>query len=193
MLFYWLSWIFWVVVTFFMKSTAIRTGLSIWILLIISASTLYLPIGEGSISISLFILMIGSMALYSRMKRIYYSLFASFTITIAYAAILIWEKITPIWIIVPRELFISIFIVFILTITTKQIIQQLLIGLLGICFGEVLYFVMLLSYHIQIETGGLEFLDQVAVMVLLLFLISLIQTTRKKIMHMFLYTQHSIK
>ncbi|MGM8211632.1 YphA family membrane protein [Virgibacillus sp. W0430] len=168
MLFYWLSWIFWIITTFFIKKSLLRTVVSGWILLVIIGSTIYVPIGVSTVSAALLILLAGSALLYTQLTQMYYALFASFTVTIGYTAILIWEKITPIWFILPRELLISIVLCLLLTMMSEQFIHRLLIGLLGISFGEIFYSFMLSSYSLQSEIGHLQFLDQAAVMVLFL-------------------------
>ncbi|MGM8365330.1 YphA family membrane protein [Virgibacillus sp. W0181] len=193
MIYYWLSWIFWIAVTFFMEKTWIRVFFSAWILLMIIGSSLYIPLLKGNVSLSFLILFAGTIVLYTKIKNVYYALFASFTITIGYAAILIWEKVTPIWFILPREIFISLIICIMVTVFTDNFINRILIGLLGVIFGEILYSFMLSSYNMQHSTGQMEFFDQVTVMVLFLFPPYLLQKARTIMVDIYRYTRFSAK
>ncbi|MBY7143478.1 hypothetical protein KFZ56_10555 [Virgibacillus sp. NKC19-3] len=171
LLFYWFSWILWIVVTFFMKKSKRRTILACWILVTILSSSLSIEMQNQQISVAFLLLVGGSFILLIQLPRVVYHLFASFTIMIGYAAILFWEKSAPIWMIAPRVILISFILGLLITILTKGLYNQLSIGLLGLTCGEMINGLMLSSYGFRITIGEMQFFDLLLfILVILVFL-----------------------
>lgn len=180
LIFYWISWMLWVIITFFMEKTNQRLILASWILLILIGSNVYIELFTYSISIAFIFLFIGTLLLTTQSKRLYYSVFSSFTIMIGYIAILIWEKVTPVWFIFPRELFIPFFIFVLLTLFSKRFYHRLAIGLLGVSFAEIFYFFILSDGYVSSIIGKKEFFDHIAILIIFLLLSSLLQSVKQR-------------
>lgn len=180
LVFYWISWMFWIIITFFMEKSNRRLILAVWILIILIGSNIYVELFNYSISIAFVFLFIGTLLLITQSKRLYYSVFTSFTIMIGYIAILIWEKVTPVWFIFPRELFIPFFIFVLLILFSKNFYHRLGIGLLGISFAEIFYYLILSDGHITTIVGKKEFFDHVAVLTFFLLISYLLQKVKQR-------------
>src|SRR5690625_5823138 len=99
---YWFGWMLWIIVTFLMKKDQRRTKLACWILLILLCSNIYFTIENHNISLTFIVLLGIAIFLHAQIPRFMYHVFISFTIMIGYAALLLWEKNTPVWLFMPR-------------------------------------------------------------------------------------------
>ncbi|WP_085992019.1 YphA family membrane protein [Oceanobacillus senegalensis] len=181
MLFFWFSWIFWILVTFFMNRGKLRTYLAYWILLSIIVSPFYVVIGQYFVHLTVIILLLGTMVLIAKQPRIPYYLFASFTVTIGYTALLLWEKISPIWLIIPRTLLIAVIIGCLVSILSSYFHSRISICLFGFLSGEIIYSLILYSYGFQEEIGEMQFLDTLLSTLLLLTIIDILYKGKTKL------------
>src|SRR5690625_3990210 len=147
--FYWLSWLLWIFVTFFMKKNIQRTFLSCTILIIISLSNIYINIINFKISIPFLLLFMISLIIFTKLKKEYYHLFAAFTIMIGYSSILFWINHTPLWLFIHELLLVPIFCCFLIFFIVKDFLNRIIIGIVGMTFGEAFYHVILSSYGIN--------------------------------------------
>ncbi|SHF57213.1 YphA family membrane protein [Ornithinibacillus halophilus] len=179
--FYWFSWIFWVVVTFFMKKNNARTMLSYWILLCITLSNVYISIDVFHVSVTIIILLIGGFVIFTQLPNTIYHLFTSLTLMIGYTSFLIWESQAPIWLFMPREILLPLMLVALICILTYKFYYRLSIALIGICSGEFLYSFLLSSYYFSHTIGEKHFFDTLFIAVFLLFGIEFLNRLRLKI------------
>src|SRR5690625_1106170 len=100
--FYWLSWIFWGIATFFMKRRPLRSILTCLILGSILCSNIYFSIGGYQILFSFVLLIITSGLLYPNLSKPLYHLFVSFILMIGYTAILLWNESSSILLFLPE-------------------------------------------------------------------------------------------
>lgn len=177
----WLSWILWIIVTFFMRKSRRRTFLASWILLTMIGSRLFMIIDHHHISFAYMSVICGAFLLHSKSSRWVYHLFASLTVMIGYTAILLWEYTSPIWMFLPRFVMIPFLCSFLILSLVKGFYNQLMTGLLGICAGELLYSLMLSSYHLHKPVGDLIFLDHILLTMSSLFFMYLIKVARVKL------------
>lgn len=173
-----------------MKRTKQRTIFSYWLLLIIAFSNKYLAIAWLDISLTFIIIFIGGFLLFTQLPNKFFNLFVSFTVMIAYTSFLIWEKQAPVWIIMPRVIFIPFLFVILITFLVKGFYQRLVVALIGLCDGELLYSVMMANYLISEIVGESTFLDSFFSLIILLILLELISQLRLKIT---CYIRHNIK
>lgn len=181
LLFYWFSWILWIIVTFFMIKSKKRTILASWILVTILSSSIYIGTPNQQISVALLLVVVGSFALLIQLPRVIYHLFASFTIMIGYAAILLWEKGSPVWFILPRVILISFILGLLITILAKGFYNQLGICLLGLSCGELIYGLMLSSYGFHVPIGEMQFFDVLLFILGILTLLDVLHTGKYKL------------
>lgn len=180
-LFFWLCWILWIIVTFFMARGKCRTRFGIWILLTIIFSDFYVTVGNIFISLSFLIVLSGSMLLLIPNKNLIYHLFSSFTITVGYAAMLLWEKNAPVWIIFPRPIILSIITVILVMILTKIFNFRLGIGLLGMSAGEMIYSLTLSSYGFYEPIGQIYFFENAIMTVVIITILAILRRWKHKV------------
>ncbi|WP_068671993.1 hypothetical protein [Oceanobacillus sp. Castelsardo] len=180
-LFFWTSWLLWIIVTFLMKKSFRRTLLAYWTLLTIIGSSFYFYIGPFVFSLAIFILLGGTIILMSKQTKTIYHLLSAFTITICYSALLLWEKISPIWVILPREILISIIIGYLVTILSYNFRGRISICLFGMLTGEMIYSFILSGYGFQEVVGEKAFLDTLIYALLLLTVLDILHKGRIKV------------
>ncbi|WP_373892663.1 hypothetical protein [Virgibacillus sp. CBA3643] len=181
LLFYWFSWALWIIVTFLMRKSNKRTILACWILATIISSNLYIEMESQQISVAFLLLVGGSFVLLIQLQHMIYHLFASFTIMIGYAAILLWEKSSPVWLILPRVIIISFILGLLITILTKGFYNQLGIGLLGLSCGELIYRLMLSGYGFRVSIGEMQFFDVLLFILVILMLLEVLHKAKYKL------------
>lgn len=185
LLFFWLSWLLWIYVTFLMKKDKQRTLLGFWILLIISGSSMYLDLFGYKILLSYLFLIFGAMIMIASSKRLFFHLFSSLTIMILFMSVTIWEKYYPIYMIFSNAFMLPLIIVFITVIITRGFYNRVSITLLGISSGELLYDLILSSYSIEVPIGGFIFFDSVMVMLFLFIGLEIANALRVKMHALF--------
>ncbi len=184
MLFYWLAWMYWVMIVFFMQPTKRHSRLSIWVLLLISCSHVYINIASYDVSLSFIILMIGSMGMHARLPASLYHLFCALTFSIAFMGILLWEELMPIWMFMPKLVMVPMILIVILIAMTKAMYNKLWIGLLGLSHGELLYKLILAEYRVPTTIGSPEFFDYAVVITCLIMTWHLFKTVKQYVANM---------
>lgn len=180
-MFLWLSWILWIIVTFFMTKSRTRTLLAIWILLTIIGSNMFIVVENYYISYAYLSMIIGALIMHGKCLRWIYHIFVSLTVMIGYTAILLWEYTSPIWMVLPRFVIIPSLCCLMILPLVRGIYNQLMTGLLGICSGELLYSLMLSGYHLHKPIGDSVFLDHILLIMSSLFVIHIIHQIRAKL------------
>ena len=180
-IFYWFSWMIWIIITFFMRKSKKRTALACWLLLAICCSNISIEVDGFHFSIILLLLILGSLLMLVQQSRLVYHLFSSFTITIGYVSMLLWEINAPVWIIFSRVITISLLLVMVTILLTKKFYNQLGICVLGTSFGELIYHFILSGYGLRADAGDLAFLDCLLVAVMLLIGLKLLQWAKIKL------------
>ena len=178
-LFYWFCWIFCVITLFFLKKNKARTFFSFWILISIICSSQYIKLDYYSVSLAFIIIYIGSFVIFSNLSNKIYHFIASFTMMIGYVGLLLFEKNSPIWLIGPRMLLISIMTSILISFLSKSFYSRLAIGLIGMCSGEILYSIILGNYHMPKPIGEFVFLDTLLLTLFMLFVLKQIQHVKE--------------
>lgn len=166
-LFYWISWMLWIVVTFFMKKNKQRTFFLYGILILITCSNHYISLGDYQFSLAYVILFIACLLIYTLFKGQIYHLFKAFIIMIGYSSILIWNSSAPIWIFIHELILIPVFCCLLMIMLTTGAYKRLMIGIIGMSFGELFYVLILSSYDLNKTIGDLNFFDHLFVTLLL--------------------------
>lgn len=174
-IFYWLSWLLWIITTFFMKKEQLRLFLSTLILLTILGSDIYLSIGNYDLLVSFIALIIISGLLHANFLKPYYHLFGSFTIMIGYTSILLWKQNSFWGILISEFYLIPSICCIIIILMIKGLYSQLVTGIIGISTGEILYGFILSGYHLPAKIGDLDFFVNLYMIVLYLLLWHIIQ------------------
>lgn len=180
LIFYWLSWAFWIVITFIMEKGRPRTLLACWLLVALLVSNIYFTIEGFDISLTFLVLLVGVIALQVLINHSIYQIFASFILMTGYIAMLLWENFAPIWLFLPRFILIPLFCVIILHFLFKNASNKIAAGLFGICAGEIIYSFILSSYDLSEAIGEMAFLDLVIVTVAFIICVELLKKGKQK-------------
>ncbi|TMN20692.1 YphA family membrane protein [Lentibacillus cibarius] len=184
LIFYWLAWILWIIITFFMESAKQRTFLASWIMVLILLSNTYITIGEFSFSASYFVLFAVTICLHARISRTMHHVFISFTIMIGYTGMFIWGFSTPLGHFLPQLEVTVCLLVLLATLLAKGFWNKLITCLTGISGGEWLYSFILNGYSFQDIIGDMRFFDIVFLLTAALTLQDLLLKLKLKFKNM---------
>ncbi|SDJ67202.1 YphA family membrane protein [Sediminibacillus albus] len=159
LLFYWISWILWVIFTFLLKKTKVRFYLSVWILLLLSCSNTVVEILDYKVNIAIFVSFVCAILYMAKSPDWMYQLFGSLCMTFSYIGILLWELISPIWLFVPRIIIIPFLAMIMLYFIADNLIDKCMIWCLGLTSGEILHGLIMNSYGFQPVIGERSFFD----------------------------------
>ncbi|CDQ39791.1 YphA family membrane protein [Virgibacillus salexigens] len=180
LLFYWFSWMLWIIIVFMMKKNQMRSYLSFAILIIIISANVILSFQIYTVSLSYLGLVITAVLWMIQLQHLAYLLFASFTLSIGYAGILLWEKNAPVWIIMPRVILISFAIILLIVLCTKYTKERFAICLTGLTFGELMYSLTMSSYGFPEIIGDLQFFDILLFVIVIILILDILQRGRNK-------------
>lgn len=150
-LFYWFLWLFFIIIYFFLDKSNVRLFLIVWVLLMI-VFRLYAfeAIFSVNLSYSFIILFVGSFLFFSIYSYSVYEYAFTFTLMIGYMALLIWEKVTPIWFFISSPFVIAIIVGLLAFYFIEPISKQIAIVIFSMTIGYTLVHITLLSYNWKI-------------------------------------------
>ncbi|MBO0958142.1 hypothetical protein J1P26_00230 [Neobacillus sp. MM2021_6] len=170
-MFYWISWSFWVFLTFVQnKKSPYRLKLSAIILILLYLSNFHFKAGSFEIRASGVFLLMTSYFFLSKEKRgaIIYYFICSLIVSIAYVTFHLFEIFDPIWIIFKKEWMMGIVFGYLAILLQKTLKGRLLIIIIGTMQGEFLYAFILNKFPFPYPIGAFEYLDVCALLVVLL-------------------------
>ncbi|MFD1038701.1 hypothetical protein ACFQ3N_09900 [Virgibacillus byunsanensis] len=165
-----------------MKKIRKRTVLACWILSVLMCSNLYASFENIQLSIAFIILWLGALLFHAKLPHLVYHVFSSFTISIGYIAILLWEQHTPVWMFLPRIILIPVISTMLIVILVKGFHNRIVVGILGISSGETIYSLLLSSYAIQETIGEMAFFDMTIITLLIIVSLEIIKITKQKLL-----------
>lgn len=163
-LFYWLSWLGWIIVTFLMSKGGFRTKAAAILLVAMALSRYTLELGVFQVNATyLFIYLLGCMWTYqlSVLRRILFIL-SSLAVTGAFVAFHFFELYDPVWVIADRKWLLASFLTVIVLLLSNSFIERLAILFIGACQGEGLYTLLMYNYTFDGSVGNFVFLDVIA-------------------------------
>lgn len=166
LIFYWISWMVWIMATFFMARTnKYRFLLSAWVLCLMIMSPLKVNILNFEIGIAVLFLLASLYVFAGRLKKLskLYFLFCTFILMMAYVTFHLFELFDPVWVIFSREWMLSVLMVYMAVLLQKNRMLRLPLILLGGIQGEFLYAFILKSFSFPYTIGSLAFLDIMAI------------------------------
>src|SRR5699024_3111678 len=141
----------------------------------------HIEIDQISISVGVVILIITMFYMNARSRQPFMHFFISFTIAILYLANLVWEKITPVWLFLPKVILIPVICSLIISFLTKSFKSRIITSVLGLCVGEIIYGMLLNHYHLQENLGSFILLDITFMTVLFITIIEAIRVVQIKL------------
>ena len=166
-LMYWLLWLQFIIIYFFMGENRKRHWLSVWILAIISGSTIYLDTGYAQLSLSLLIIVCGAFIYLVEHTITFVQLVRVMIMMLIYCVILIWQLVAPVWFFLPGYFLIPFLMVcttFILCWKEQDMYPYLV---LGISLGQLLFDMLLYYYQLHDTIGMPSYFIHLSLAVLL--------------------------
>ncbi len=165
LIFFWISWLFWIMATFFMKrGSEERFKLSLSLLLLIIVSPIVISVSGFKLSLSSLYIYIVLFLFLSKHKGVtlLHIFFCSFIMTLAYICFQIYEFFDPVWVVFPRNWMLSIIIVVLAISLQVNKLFRIYILLLGMVQGDFLYAIILKKYLFPYTVSSFSFLDVAA-------------------------------
>ncbi|MDP4083892.1 MAG: hypothetical protein Q8934_04665 [Bacillota bacterium] len=162
LMFYWISWSFWVYLTFILKKdNPYRLKIAAMILIVIILASVHFNISRFDVNFSgLFLLFYSYTSLYGKkIKTVLYFFISSFIISIAYVTFHLFEMFDPIWLIFKKEWMMGICIGYLTVLLQKTLKGRLLVTISGTMQGEILYSFILNKYDFPYQIGSFAYLD----------------------------------
>lgn len=177
--FYWLTWMGWIVTTFFMdKNNPERLKVTIWLLLLILAAPYNKAIFTMEINLSALII-VALLLIETRGKKLgeFLNLFtSSFIIMLAYTSFLLYELLDPVWVLIDRRILLTGTIVYLVLLLQRKGYNRALVLISGTLQGEVLYALVMEKQGFSYLVSSLRFLDILVISVGTLFVWTMIET-----------------
>ncbi|KOP83259.1 hypothetical protein ACFFHH_08385 [Cytobacillus solani] len=171
--FYWVSWFFWIIATFFMnKNGRSRLMLSLFLLLLIIVSPYTVVLFNFELSIAGLLLCCPLYSFAARLdwKKRMYLLICSFIIMLAYVCFHLFALFDPVWLIFPRNWMLAVILMLLSFVLNGKKIHRMYIVVLGAIQGEFLYALILSKYSFPYVIGSLTFLDVLSLSTILIVL-----------------------
>lgn len=168
LLFYFIAWVCWVVLTFFIRKTQVRYWLSFVLLGIILLANLTFTITTIQISYALVLILFSSVVILASQKKHVRSILSSLAITAGYTGALIFETVSPVWLILPRLLLLAFLSYLLMILITSSLWLRVGIWGVGLSAGECLYSLLLKDFGVKESIGELAYLDLYLVVVFMM-------------------------
>lgn len=159
-----------------MEKQSLKTFFLYWTFFVIIGINVYISLFNSlEISFSFVILIIGSLIYYVMFPLSIYKLVTTFTLMVWYVALLMWEKITPVWYIVSSTILIPFFISFIIILLVKPLLEQLAIVLVGLSIGQLVFGFILISYQLHHVLAEIHFFIYLYISILFIIVFHFLQ------------------
>lgn len=170
LLFYWVGWLFWIMITFFFRDATIRSHFGVLTLLIISLSQSTITVLNLEIYLSYLLLLLIFLTYMSGQKKKLNLFLNILFITFSYTGLRYIMIISPVWLFVPYQFILIIIYTSVALIINRNWNQRYLIACVPVLLGEYLYCLTLLQLDWAMSLGGIQFISQVFTQVGLLFI-----------------------
>lgn len=182
-LFYYCTWFIYIVVYFFMQPSFISKGLLMFILIYICLSPYFIMIGSLYVSLSFCLLLISVSVLFGLSYIKMDVLFVTFICMISYVGLLLWEKLAPVLVFIPSQLWIAIIIVFIVRFLLRSFTNQVIVTVIGLSWGQLMYELILIDYGLETLIGNYEYMNYLAATIICLFITERVVQLFKKVIY----------
>lgn len=163
--FYWVTWMGWIVVTFFLKKGELRFKLALFILLYIISAHYVFSFHEINISLGFLILLGMSYVLVSGLPnhKLFYFFICSVILSFSYVSFFLFKLFDPVWVIINPAFMLAFILMYLVIILVKDIKTRVNLFLFGSCHGELLYGLIMNYFTFPHIVGYLSFFDAVAI------------------------------
>mgnify|MGYP001378707607 CR=1 FL=1 len=165
MYFYFFFWSLWIVATFLLKKSAMRTRLAVFALAMISSASLTVEVGFLHVALSVFVLFFFScyMVVEERPCRPLLMALSASSLAFAYTAFRLLALFDPVWIWLDAQWMIAWWLALVSCLFHRRFAARLLCLALGSCQGEAVYAVAIHRMAPDYVLGSFSFLDAIAI------------------------------
>ena len=171
--FYWITWMFWILVVFFMnRSSRERFVLALSLLLLIVSSIKTITIFGMHFLASSFVIYFTILFLLGKCERkqVLSVFLSAFIVMLAFASFHIYELFDPVWLIFPRIWMMSGLLVVLSIFLQPKKSFRFFILVIGSIQGDFLYALIIRKFSFPYTIGSLSFLDIVSLSAVLLII-----------------------
>lgn len=179
LIFYFVSWCVWVVVTFLMAKTRERFLAGLFLMVLIISSNESVAIFHFRFSLTAIIITCVCIAILINRKKVVYPTFASIIVSIGYAGMLLWETVVPVWVVMPRLILLSLLCYILLYFLVESMMVRLAIWGFGSVFGEFIYSMVVMGYNVSAPIGDAGYLDVLSLVSVIVMLNSAVATVAR--------------
>lgn len=167
-LFLYITWLLWVLVVFLMPKSKKNLWVSITLLLCVISNSFNVIIGEVTISATIALIIIGSVIVIAMHGKQIRTTWLALSVCIGYVGALMWEMVSPVWVIAPRMIIYAVLSFLLMFLITNEFWLRIAIFSLGSSVGEIIYSCLLLDYGIYEKAGDASYLDIVSIVIFML-------------------------
>lgn len=171
MFFYWISWLYMIVITFFFGNAKVRRKFSILLLLIIAFSQSTISILNVDIYISYLLLTSVFLLTYLNQLTKFFLSLAVFFLSVSYVGLRYITIVSPVWLFIPQPFMLTIVYLIISIIVAQTKKQRYVIACLPILLGEAIFSFSVLQLNWYVSIGAPYFISQVFIQLGVLLLI----------------------
>lgn len=187
-LFYWLSWLLIIIVYFFMEKTWLSYYFLCILFIVIATINIEITIlSHLSVNIAFTMTLFAAFLYYARFPLTTYHLLVTFMFVFAYVALLLWEKVTPVWFIIDPQLIIPFILTFLLIFVCKDAYLRVATALLGVMMGQLLFDLVVIRYGLSMQIGPLFSFNILYTLIIMLLVFHLlresVQYYKRKILY----------
>lgn len=102
---------------------------------------------------------------------------------ISYVGLLLWEKLAPVLVFIPSQLWIAIIIVFIVRFLLRSFTNQVIVTVIGLSWGQLMYELILIDYGLETLIGNYEYMNYLAATIICLFITERVVQLFKKVIY----------
>ncbi|KGP93301.1 hypothetical protein N780_12605 [Pontibacillus chungwhensis BH030062] len=159
LIFYYLCWGLWVVATFLMSKTRKRIVASMYVLILLISSGSSWELFRYSGSYAVLVILVFSMHIILHYQKVFYPTLASLFIGVGYAGILLFEKVVPVWMMMPRLVIVGVLSFVVVSMLVEPVFLKIAVWGFASALGECLYTIILSGYGYAEDVGDWAYLD----------------------------------
>ncbi|MCZ0701850.1 hypothetical protein J2T56_000375 [Natronobacillus azotifigens] len=170
MFFYWLSWLFWIIITFFFPNIQLRNRLAALTLIVISLSQSTFIIFGLELYMSYVLLTITYLLILLKQKESLELLAVIFFLAISYTGLKFILIVRPIWLFIPDAMILTTIYTLVAFLVTNSVVKRYLIASFPLLLGEFFYVIFVSQLAWSMRLGDIRFIHLILIQIAFLFM-----------------------
>lgn len=170
MFFYWLSWLFWIIITFFFPNIQLRNRLAALTLIVISLSQSTFIIFGLELYMSYVLLTITYLLILLKQKESVELLAVIFFLAISYTGLKFILIVRPIWLFIPDAMILTTIYTLVAFLVTNSVVKRYLIASFPLLLGEFFYVIFVSQLAWSMRLGDIRFIHLILIQIAFLFM-----------------------